>query len=238
MGFNSLYANTSGYYNTSIGAYSLDDLTTGSFNVALGYGAASDVGVATSYSTYIGYNADNSGTTSWTNSSCLGYNSRITASNQVRIGNSSVTSIGGYAAWTNLSDKRFKNNIQEDVHGLDFIMKLKPITYNLNVDKLDSFLGIPDSLRLHNANLVKSQKKQTGFAAQDVEAAAIECNFDFSGIDKPQSENDHYSLRYSEFVVPIVKAIQEQQTIILNQQTEINILKQELQNLKNQMSND
>jgi hypothetical protein len=34
-----------------------------------------------------------------------GYNAFATASNQARIGNSSVTGIGGYAAWTNLSDK-------------------------------------------------------------------------------------------------------------------------------------
>jgi|GEM_PF-5950489 len=37
-----------------------------------------------------------------------GMNPDCTASNQVRICDSSVTSIGGYKSWTDLSDSRFK----------------------------------------------------------------------------------------------------------------------------------
>jgi hypothetical protein len=33
-------------------------------------------------------------------------------------------------------------------------------------------------------------------------------------VDKPKNENDMYGLRYSEFVVPLVKAVQEQQQMI------------------------
>jgi hypothetical protein len=33
-------------------------------------------------------------------------------------------------------------------------------------------------------------------------------------VDKPKNENDMYGLRYSEFVVPLVKAMQEQQQMI------------------------
>jgi len=47
-----------------------------------------------------------------------------------------------------------------------------------------------------------------------VEEAAIELGFDFHGVDKPKNENSHYGLRYAEFVVPLVKAMQEQQAII------------------------
>jgi len=54
----------------------------------------------------------------------------------------------------------------------------------------------------------------TGFIAQDVERILNEMGIDFSGITKPQNENDFYSIRYAEFVVPLVKAIQEQQQII------------------------
>ena len=39
-------------------------------------------------------------------------------------------------------------------------------------------------------------------------------DYDFSGVDKPKNENDMYGLRYSEFVVPLVKAMQEQQQMI------------------------
>jgi regulator of replication initiation timing len=38
---------------------------------------------------------------------------------------------------------------------------------------------------------------------------ARDINYDFSGVDKPKNENDFYSLRYAEFVVPLVKAVQE-----------------------------
>ena len=34
---------------------------------------------------------------------------------------------------------------------------------------------------------------------------------DFSGLVKPKNENDFYQLRYAEFVVPLIKAVQEQQ---------------------------
>jgi len=49
----------------------------------------------------------------------------------------------------------------------------------------------------------------TGFVAQEVEQAAKELNYEFSGVDAPKNENDVYGLRYAEFVVPLVKAVQE-----------------------------
>ena len=39
--------------------------------------------------------------------------------------------------------------------------------------------------------------------------------YDFSGVDKPKNDKDFYGLRYAEFTVPLVKAVQEQQQIIL-----------------------
>jgi hypothetical protein len=44
---------------------------------------------------------------------------------------------------------------------------------------------------------------------RNVEKAAKETSYDFSGVDKPQNEHSPYGLRYSEFVVPLVKAVQE-----------------------------
>jgi hypothetical protein len=55
----------------------------------------------------------------------------------------------------------------------------------------------------------KSRIQYTGFIAQEVERAAAELGFDFSGVDKPKNERDLYGLRYAEFVVPLVKAVQE-----------------------------
>jgi len=49
----------------------------------------------------------------------------------------------------------------------------------------------------------------TGFIAQEVEAVANKLNYDFSGIDKPEDKSKLYGLRYDEFVVPLVKAVQD-----------------------------
>ncbi|HNI44890.1 MAG TPA: hypothetical protein PK230_09365, partial [Chitinophagales bacterium] len=65
------------------------------------------------------------------------------------------------------------------------------------------------------------QIKMTGFLAQEVEAAAKKINYDFSGVDVPKVDGGLYSLRYAEFVVPLVKAVQEQQAIIETQNNSI-----------------
>ena len=62
--------------------------------------------------------------------------------------------------------------------------------------------------------LPQEEMVQTGFIAQEVEQAAQQTGYHFSGIDKPKNENDLYGLRYAEFVVPLVKAVQEQQALI------------------------
>ena len=51
--------------------------------------------------------------------------------------------------------------------------------------------------------------------------------YDFNGLHKPESSTDNYSLAYSEFVVPLVKAVQEQQTMINEQKKTIDELKKQ-----------
>ena len=51
--------------------------------------------------------------------------------------------------------------------------------------------------------------RQTGFVAQEVEAIVKKTGYVFSGVDAPENENDPYGIRYAEFVVPLVKAVQE-----------------------------
>ncbi len=160
----------------------------------------------------------------------------------MRIGNafiSPVLSIGGPVGWTNLSDGRFKDNVKENVAGLDFVMKLRPVTYNFNNEKLNDYLHVPDSLRDRETSAQDLQIVHTGFIAQEVEQAAKECNFDFHGVDAPKNENDYYGLRYAEFVVPLVKATQEQQKIIEEQQQTIEALIKRIEVLENaNKSND
>jgi hypothetical protein len=120
-----------------------------------------------------------------------------------------VTSIGGPVGWTNFSDSRFKKDVNETVPGLKFIAKLRPVTYHLDVDAMADFLNTTDSLRLKDSDAMQSNILFTGFIAQEVEQAANELGSDFSCVDKPKNKDDYYGLRYAEFTVPLVKAVQE-----------------------------
>jgi len=196
MGYAAGYYNTSGYYNQGLGYYAGYLNRTGYYNVAVGY-----------------LNGPN--TTNLDNTIAIGSSVATTASNQARIGNASVTSIGGPVAWTNTSDARFKKDIRQDeVVGLPFIMKLQPLTYRFDVHKMYEYEGKLSDTFTWKSQFDKETIRYSGFLAQDVEKAAVEVGYDFSGIDKPKNDSDYYGLRYAEFVVPIVKAIQEQQAQI------------------------
>jgi len=242
VGYNALNSNTTGNYNTANGYCALNGNTTGSYNTANGYAALSP-NTTGSYNTAIGYQALSSNTEGYYNTA-IGYNANVnnvnlsnatavgreataTASNQVRIGNSSVTSIGGYAAWSNLSDGRAKKNIRSEVPGISFINLLQPVMYNLDLDVVDELLKsddpkineVRDSVRktlspeekkvMTKARADKEKRVYTGFVAQDVEKAARSIGYDFSGVDVPENGKGAYGLRYAEFVVPLVKAVQE-----------------------------
>jgi autotransporter adhesin len=162
------------------------------------------------------------------NTTALGNGATVSASNRVRIGNSSVSRIGGQVAWTNLSDGRIKENVQEAVPGLSFISELRPVTYKINTRKQDEITmqAMPDSIKekrmLSDEEYLKSSSiVRTGFIAQEVEAAAKKVGFDFDGVSTPENETDLYGIRYAEFVVPLVKAVQEQQGMIDVQQATI-----------------
>jgi len=89
------------------------------------------------------------------------------------------------------SDRNEKNTILESDLGLDFVNKLKPISYKWN----DTNLG---------------NKTHYGLIAQDVEEAIIsegKALNDFGAIEKPKA--DPMSLGYKELIAPLIKAIQE-----------------------------
>jgi hypothetical protein len=201
--------NTTGYYNLADCAYALYQNTTGYYNT--GVGAFANVTSA-----------------ALSNATAIGFGANVFSSNQVVVGNTSVTSIGGYANWTNFSDGRYKKNIQQNVPGLAFINKLTPITYTLDIDGIEAKLHADDKEKtptvkdlpskpnflddpgMKQAMKEKSAVTYTGFVAQDVEKAADSVGFTFSGIDKPKDANQSfYGLRYGDFVVPLVKSVQE-----------------------------
>jgi hypothetical protein len=49
----------------------------------------------------------------------------------------------------------------------------------------------------------------SGFIAQEVEKAAKDAGYDFSGVDKPATDGGLYGIRYSDFIMPLVKSAQE-----------------------------
>jgi hypothetical protein len=180
-----------------LGTVASQNVVHGSFNAAIGYQA--------------GPSSD------FSHAAALGALSAPSQNGDVRLGdNSFTTRIGGFQPYTNLSDARFKINVRDNVPGLEFVKRLRPVTYNWDMAKLAEFDGqaqstsaIGEELRAQN-----SKKVNTGFLAQQVEAAASEVGYDFSGVSKPLSDKATYGLAYAEFVVPLVKAAQEQQAEI------------------------
>src|SRR6266542_1477562 len=225
FGNDALSYNTTGTYNTGVGNDALYDIADGSDNTALGAETLLDnksgsrntaVGESAggrtegNNNTNLGYQAGPT-IAGLINATGIGYNVTPTASNQVRIGNASVTSIGGQVGWTIFSDGRYKKNIKENVPGLAFINQLKPVTYTLDINGIREFKGESkkDVAGEKNENALQEKMIHTGFVAQDVEVIAKKMNYDFDGVDAPKNDKDLYGIRYDEFVVPLVKAVQE-----------------------------
>jgi trimeric autotransporter adhesin len=197
--------------NTTSGVSALGNNTSGSYNVAIGASTLYNVNGA-SYNTAVGYIAGPMSNN--TNTGAFGYGARPNGSNTIVLGNNTITKIGGYANWTNLSDARFKTDVKANVPGLEFITKLRPVTFKWDLDKLNAFDGIQENESNAITAAKEAKKSYSGFLAQDVERAADQCDFDFSGVIKPDNPQAHYQLAYAEFVVPLVRAVQQQQTEI------------------------
>jgi hypothetical protein len=218
-GAHSLYSNSSGEQNTAMGHNAMFH-STGSSNTAVGYQALNS-NAAGNGNTAIGALAYIPADLS--NSTAVGYGAVATASNQVMMGNTSVTSIGGLAGWSNFSDGRFKRNVKENVPGLAFISQLKPVTYNLAIKKINEYHGVKDDvmngLKADYSNAEKMVR--TGFIAQDVEKTAQQIGYDFDGVHHPQNDRDNYSLVYADLVPSLVKTVQELNNKIEEQQKQI-----------------
>ncbi len=210
-GSSALYSNTTGSKNNATGYQALYSNTTGNYNIANGWGALSS-NTTGNINTSIGHLAGSLITTG-SNNTAIGFDAQVptaTASNQVTIGNANVTYAGVQVAWTVTSDKRWKSNIQNSNLGLDFISKLRPVSYFRNNDE--------------------SKKLEYGFIAQELEEALNHAGVTNNGIISKDSKG-MYGVRYNDLMAPMVKAIQEQQTIIESQQKQIDELKQLVETL-------
>ena len=217
IGHASLNQNVSGVGNTGLGKSSLLTNSTGSNNTGLG--RLADVA-----------------TSGLSNATAVGYNATVSVSDKVRLGSATVTVVEGQVPYTNPSDARFKFDIQENVPGLDLIKKLKPVTYHFDTKKFDEHLNRNrNKTEIAEEDFSKSTAiVRTGFLAQDVEKICNDLGYNFDGLHIPDANNptDNYGIAYSQFIMPIVKAVQEQQTIIENQKAELEKLKSELEKYK------
>ena len=174
--------------NTALGNNAGLSITTGSNNTTLGNSAGSQI-------------------TTGSNNTAIGYNAQVpsaTTSNQIRIGDTAITYAGVQVAWTITSDRHAKSNIQDSNLGLDFISKLRPVSYYRNNDA--------------------SEKLEYGFIAQEVEEVLNSAGITNNGIIALDDKGG-YSMRYNDLFAPIVKTIQAQQNQIAAQQNQIDELK-------------
>lgn len=206
VGFLALRNGVSGSYaegsNTAVGALSMGD-NSGTANTALGAESGPIVG------TFV------------YNSTAIGYSTKTTAENQVRIGNPNVTSIGGSVSWSTLSDGRFKKELKDDVSGLEFINGLRPVSYVVDQSAVQRFMGISDTLATTRFAAKEKTSRHTGFVAQEVDKLVKKSGYVFNGVDAPKNDKDAYTIRYAEFVVPLVKAVQEMSVKLDEQQQQI-----------------
>jgi hypothetical protein len=120
-GMYALESNSTGTGNTATGYYSLLNNNTGSYNTAVGEALLSNQ--SGTYNTAVGWNADVNAP-NLTNATAIGYQAVATASNMIRLGNSSVTVIQGQVPYTYTSDMNQKENFQP-VDGEQVLSKIR-----------------------------------------------------------------------------------------------------------------
>jgi hypothetical protein len=222
IGDSALFANqptstSNGIQNTAVGSRALYSNTTGAYNSAVGAdaGASTDTitayaggtttlvpGTTGSYNTYVGRRTG--ATVQVINCTAVGVDAYCTGDNQVRLGNVFVSSIGGKVGWSALSDLRAKTDLRDVPLGLDFILALRPVEY-----------------RLRDGN----GRLDMGFVAQDVESLLGD---GYNVLDVGPDTDRTLSLRHSQLIAPLVRAVQQQQAQIEAQRAEINALKAHL----------
>jgi hypothetical protein len=172
---------TSGLGNVGVGGGAGTSITTGSINTCLGPDAGSNfAGIA------IGSGGNNT---------LIGFNAAVSTanvSNQITLGNSSITSLRCQVTTISaLSDRRDKTNITPLSYGLDFVKELKPVSFDWNMR---------DGAKVGNPDI--------GFIAQDL--ADLEDKYDAERLNLTLRDNPEKLEATPGRLIPIlVKAIQE-----------------------------
>ena len=215
LGSGAMQTNVSGSANTAAGVNALVFLDDGFKNTAVGHSAGARLDTITGYAgSAVTFHVTDSGsfntfigsagaTADVDNCTAIGQDAYCDATDQVRLGNFFVNSIGGKVAWSTLSDGRAKTDVRELESGLPLVLALKPVTYRLKGG---------------------SGRADMGFVAQDVEAVLGDS---YNVVDAGGDPDRTLSLRYSELIAPLVKAVQEQQAQIEALRAELAALRSE-----------
>jgi hypothetical protein len=147
--------------------------------------------------------------------------------NTTSLGNSTYRWIAVHAVNGTIqtSDKSKKENIKELSFGLDALLQLKPVSYTWK-----------------DRNLQVGTGTNYGFIAQDLEQVipdvVVHSITSPEEIENARKEKgieldpETYGVKYSELIPVMVKAMQEQQEIIENQNLKIDLLQQQIDELK------
>jgi hypothetical protein len=190
---------TTGYENTCIGKSAGDAITTGNNNIIIGQSVDPD-SASQAHAIVIGVGFTGSG-----NDFSFGKSSNVVTND-----------FNADANWSRSSDERLKKNVTNQSLGLDFINNLRTVKYNWKAsNELDSTDAQLAHLYKEDAadNEMDTDVVMHNFIAQEVKAA-----LDTAGVsDFGGWKEDHYGVQQVSremFVIPLVKAMQEQTAVI------------------------
>lgn len=196
IGTTSLRNLVTGFDNCAVGKGSCQNTTSGSGNTA--FGVYSGLTFLTgNNNTFIGFSAGDATLLNGSNNTSIGYNAEPStsfASNQITLGNSSVTSLRcAVTSITSLSDERDKDEITDLSAGLDFINEIKPVSFTWNDRDEEGKHDIKDS----------------GFTAQNLKE--VQEKYNLSDELKLVNEDNPEKLEasYGRLIPVLVKAIQD-----------------------------
>lgn len=196
VGYYALFQNTTGSNNVAVGNSALEYLDGGNRNVAIGNYSLNDLNSG-AQNTAIGYNSGN-GLTSMTNTTSIGNGATPTGSNQIVLGNSSISSLRcQVTSITSLSDARDKKDVVPIMNALSALNALKPVAFTW--DTRDSAkVGVPAA----------------GFIAQDL-LEVQRTHPQGEHLDLVDYQNpDRLEARYANLLPLLVAAMKEQQALI------------------------
>jgi len=178
-------------------------------NVLIGYRAGRNLTCDSHSNIHIGSRAGEGMVGTFVQTIAIGYNNEVSENYHTVIGNSNTTCRNSAPTnWTIISDYRDKSNISdlEENLGLNFIRKLKPISYKSDhrkryVDQLGFEYGEKDGS-------LKGTDESYGFSAQNIKETIEELSITFNALGY-DSVNDSYRLAYAGLIAPIVKSLQE-----------------------------